>query len=66
MKTNWYEDFFRGLALSFWRNAVSAEMTASECGFIQTELGVAPGPDCWTSPAATGDIALNWQKGAMQ
>ena len=33
--------FFRGLALEFWRNAVSAEQTAADVDFIEGELGLA-------------------------
>lgn len=34
MKPNWYEEFFHGLALDLWRNAVTAEQTQSEAEFI--------------------------------
>jgi len=40
MQMNWYEQFFRGLALEFWRNAVSAEQTAADVDFIEGELGL--------------------------
>ena len=40
MQMNWYEQFFHGLALEFWRNAVSAEQTAADVDFIEGELGL--------------------------
>jgi SAM-dependent methyltransferase len=36
--SEWYEDFFRGLALELWRKAVTPELTRAECDFLAAEL----------------------------
>ena len=34
MHSNWYEEFFHGLALDLWRKAVTEEQTEAEADFI--------------------------------
>lgn len=62
MKTNWYEQFFHGLALQFWRGAVSAEVTASECEFIESELNVSPGSKVLDVPCGNGRHSIELAK----
>ncbi len=38
MTSNWYENFFHGLALDFWRAAVTPQLTANEVDFAVAEL----------------------------
>jgi len=40
MSSNWEVDFFRGVALDFWRLAISSEQTQAEVDFLREELGV--------------------------
>src|SRR5438034_8125068 len=40
MRTNWFEDFFRGLALEFWRQAVTPQETEQDVHFINSELAL--------------------------
>jgi 2-polyprenyl-3-methyl-5-hydroxy-6-metoxy-1,4-benzoquinol methylase len=39
MKTNWYEDFFHGVANDLWRKCVSPEQTRVEADFLEKTLG---------------------------
>ena len=59
MQTKWYEQFFYGLALEFWRNAVSAEQTTADADFIESELRLPPGHVSWISHAGTAAIRSN-------
>jgi len=43
MRTNWFEDFFRGLALEFWRQAVTPQETEQDVHFINSELALPHG-----------------------
>src|SRR5712664_925306 len=38
MQTNWWEHFFHGVALDFWRAAISAELTRAEADFLAKQL----------------------------
>ena len=40
MRTSWYEHFFHGLALEFWRRAVTPQETERDADFIESELGL--------------------------
>ena len=40
MRTNWFEDFFHGLALEFWRNAITPQETEQDVNFLEMELGL--------------------------
>lgn len=42
MRTDWYTDFFSGLAVEFWTRAVPPEATQAEVTFLQEVLGPAP------------------------
>jgi len=39
IKTNWYEDFFHGVANELWRKCVSSEQTRAEADFLEKTLG---------------------------
>ena len=41
--SNWYENFFHGVALDLWRKAVSPEQTQSEADFLVKTLECASG-----------------------
>lgn len=38
MNSNWYEDFFHGIALEMWRRAVTLETTRTEAEFLASEI----------------------------
>ncbi len=40
MDPNWYQDFFRGVVLDLWREAVSPEQTRAEVDFVERHLDV--------------------------
>ena len=35
MKSNWQADFFRGVAVEFWRRVMSPEQTRTEVEFLE-------------------------------
>jgi hypothetical protein len=37
MQTGWWENFFHGVALDFWRAVVSDDQTREEADFIQRQ-----------------------------
>ena len=37
MNTRWYEDFFHGVALDFWRGAIPEEQTRAEADFLERD-----------------------------
>ena len=43
MPTHWYETFFRGVAVDFWRRIMTPEITAAEVDFIEKALQARPG-----------------------
>jgi len=58
MSTNWWEDFFHGIALDFWRAAVTEEQTRVESDFIQKQLQLDSGAKILDVPCGNGRIAL--------
>jgi len=58
MPINWWEDFFHGIALDFWRAAVTEEQTRAEAEFIQKQLQLDSGAKILDVPCGNGRIAL--------
>lgn len=58
MKTNWYEDFFRGVAVDLWRQAVPPEATAAEVDFLVEALDRPAGARLLDVPCGYGRHAL--------
>jgi SAM-dependent methyltransferase len=58
METNWWENFFHGIALDFWRAAISEAQTRSEADFIQKHLQVSPGAKLLDVPCGNGRLSL--------
>lgn len=56
--TNWWEDFFHGVALDFWRAVVSDEQTRAEADFIQKQLKLAAGARVLDVPCGNGRLAI--------
>ena len=58
MPTNWWENFFHGVALDFWRAAISDEQTRAEADFIEKNLQLAAGAKVLDVPCGNGRLSL--------
>lgn len=54
----WYESFFSGLAVEFWRAVIPPEITREEVGFLVDCLQLAPGSRVLDVPCGDGRLAL--------
>jgi len=54
MQQNWQADFFHGVALEFWRRAVSPEQTRIECDFLEKALAAPPEARLLDVPCGNG------------
>jgi SAM-dependent methyltransferase len=57
---DWYKDFFHGVALDMWRQAVTPQITATEAEFLADALALPPGARILDVPCGNGrhSIAL--------
>jgi len=58
METNWWENFFHGIALDFWRAAISDEQTQAEAGFINNQLQLPVGAKLLDVPCGNGRLSI--------
>ena len=58
VKPGWYENFFQGLALDLWRNAVSPQQTRAEADFIQQAVAASTGARLLDVPCGNGRHSL--------
>lgn len=58
MSTNWWENFFHGVALDFWRAAISDEQTRAEADFINNQLQLPLGAKVLDVPCGNGRLAI--------
>ena len=58
MTSRWYEDFFQGLALELWRQAIPPEETLAEADFLAAVLGARPGAHLLDVPCGNGRLAF--------
>jgi SAM-dependent methyltransferase len=58
MQSNWQTDFFRGVALEFWRRAVTPEQTHADADFLERILAAAPGSKFLDVPCGNGRHAI--------
>lgn len=56
--SNWYENFFHGMALDLWRKAISPEQTQAETNFLEKELASPVGSGFLDVPCGNGRVAL--------
>jgi SAM-dependent methyltransferase len=55
---DWYETFFAGLAVEFWRVVVPDAATLEEAGFLWTHLSLFPGARVLDVPCGHGRLSL--------
>jgi SAM-dependent methyltransferase len=58
MQTNWWENFFHGIALDFWRAAISDEQTRAEADFINNQLQLPVGAKLLDVPCGNGRLSI--------
>lgn len=58
MTANWWENFFHGVALDFWRAAISDEQTRAEADFIEKHLQLSPEDKLLDVPCGNGRLSL--------
>jgi len=60
--SNWYEDFFHGVPLDLWRQAIPPEQTKAEADFIVKALQCDHGSHLLDVPCGNGRLALELAK----
>jgi len=60
--TNWYEDFFHGVPLDLWRQAIPPEKTMAEADFLVKALRLDPGSHLLDVPCGNGRLAFELAK----
>jgi 2-polyprenyl-3-methyl-5-hydroxy-6-metoxy-1,4-benzoquinol methylase len=58
VRTDWYRDFFHGMALEFWSDVVPEEHTLNEVEMIVQQLDLRPGDRVLDIPCGNGRHAL--------
>jgi SAM-dependent methyltransferase len=59
MQPNWWENFFHGIALDFWRAAVSEEQTRAESDFLLQHLQLSAGAKVLDAPCGNGRLSID-------
>jgi SAM-dependent methyltransferase len=60
MQSNWQVEFFRGVALEFWRRVMSPEQTRAEVEFLERGLRISPGAHLLDVPCGKGRHAFEF------
>ena len=58
MPENWWENFFRGVALDFWRAAIPAELTSAEADFLTKQLQLTNSAKVLDVPCGNGRLSI--------
>jgi SAM-dependent methyltransferase len=66
MSSFWWESFFHGVALDFWRAAISDEQTRAEADFLQKQLQLPPGGKVLDVPCGNGRLSLELAKRGLE
>lgn len=56
--TEWWKEFFHGVSLDLWRQAVTDEQTRAETDFIQHALQLPPGAKVLDAPCGNGRLSI--------
>ena len=62
MQSQWFETFFQGVAVEFWRRVVTPEMTAADAGFLDKALQPPPGGRLLDAPCGDGRHAREFAR----
>jgi cyclopropane fatty-acyl-phospholipid synthase-like methyltransferase len=60
--SNWFEDFFHGVALDLWRKAIPPEHTTAEAEFLINVLNCQPGAHVLDVPCGNGRLSFELAK----
>jgi cyclopropane fatty-acyl-phospholipid synthase-like methyltransferase len=66
MQENWWENFFHGVALDFWRAAMSEEQTRAEADFIQKQLQLSARSRVLDVPCGNGRLSIELARRGFQ
>jgi len=58
VQTNWWESFFKGVAVTMWLHALPAEHTRREADRLARLLAVSPGAEILDVPCGAGRLSL--------
>jgi SAM-dependent methyltransferase len=58
MPENWWENFFHGVALDFWRAAIPAELTRAEADFLAKQLQLPNSAKVLDVPCGNGRLSI--------
>jgi ubiquinone/menaquinone biosynthesis C-methylase UbiE len=64
--SNWYEDFFHGVTLDLWRQAISPKQTKAEADFLVKALHCEPGAHLLDVPCGNGRLCFELAKRGMR
>lgn len=64
--TNWFENFFHGLALDLWRKAIPPEQTNAESDFLIKVLNCPPGAHLLDVPCGNGRLSFELAKRGLR
>lgn len=62
MQSSWQVNFFRGVALEFWRRVMTPEQTRTEVEFLERVLQIPPGAQLLDVPCGNGRHALEFAR----
>lgn len=64
--SNWYEDFFHGVTLDLWRQAIPPKQTKAEAGFLFKALHCEPGAHVLDVPCGNGRLSFELAKRGLR
>jgi len=64
--SNWYEDFFHGVTLDLWRQAISPKQTKAEADFLVKALNCEAGAHILDVPCGNGRLSFELARRGMR